>query len=131
MKMYIKDAREGVGLSQKELAEALGIRPSTFNGYETGTHDPKSEILLKIANKCETTVGFLLGQEKTCNNKPPSGDELAEAALIRKYRAISDRGRETVNVILDLEYNRAEKEKRRGLEKGEETLSISANTKEA
>ena len=66
MKFYIKEARERVGLSQKELATSLGIKPTTFNGYENGTHDPKSDILVLIAKKCETSVDFLLG----CTDDP-------------------------------------------------------------
>lgn len=66
MKFYIKEARERIGLSQKELATSLGIKPSTFNGYENGTHDPKSDILVLIAQKCETSVDYLLG----CTDDP-------------------------------------------------------------
>lgn len=66
MRFYIKEARERIGLSQKELAVSLGIKPSTFNGYENGTHDPKSDILVLIAQKCETSVDYLLG----CTNDP-------------------------------------------------------------
>ena len=62
MRLYIKEARERVGLSQKELADSLGIKPQTFNGYETGKHDPKSDILIAIAQRCNTTVDFLLGR---------------------------------------------------------------------
>lgn len=64
MNFKIKEARERVGLTQKELADSLGIKPSTFNGYEKGSHDPKSEILKQIAIKCKTSVDFLLGIEQ-------------------------------------------------------------------
>lgn len=61
MDFKIKEARERIGLSQKELAESLGIKPTTFNGYEKGTHDPKSDILKQIAIRCNTSVDYLLG----------------------------------------------------------------------
>ena len=61
MKFHIKEARESAGYSQKELAEIVGVAPNTFHGYESGKHDPKSDLLVKIATACHVTVDFLLG----------------------------------------------------------------------
>lgn len=102
MKFYIKEARERVGLSQKELAALLEIKPTTFNGYETGTHDPKSDILVKIAKQCNTSVDYLLG----CTNDPsPAKTKTALAAessesdnrkkrLISNYDQLNELGQE-------------------------------------
>ena len=57
----IKDAREKAGYSQKELAKIIGVAPNTFHGYESGKHDPKSDLLIKIAQACNVTTDFLLG----------------------------------------------------------------------
>ena len=35
-----------------------------MSGYETGKHDPKSDMLAKIAQICGVTVDYLLGREK-------------------------------------------------------------------
>lgn len=69
MEFKIKEARERMGMSQKDLAAALNIKPTTFNGYETGAHDPKSSVLAEIAKVCNTSVDFLLGLE---NDSVPS-----------------------------------------------------------
>lgn len=61
MKNRIVIAREFAGLNQKELAQKLGISPSTLNGYEKGNHDPKSTGLIGIAKACNVTTDFLLG----------------------------------------------------------------------
>ena len=61
MKFRIKEARELRGLSQKELAKILNIKPTTFNGYEKGSHDPKSNVLAAIAKECGVTTDYLLG----------------------------------------------------------------------
>ena len=102
MKFYIKEARERVGLSQKELAALLDIKPTTFNGYETGAHDPKSDILVKIAKQCNTSVDYLLG----CTNDPsPLKTKKAPAAersesdnrkkrLISNYDKLNDFGKD-------------------------------------
>lgn len=44
MNFFIKEAREKAGFSQKELAEIVGVAPNTFHGYESGKHDPKSDL---------------------------------------------------------------------------------------
>ena len=61
MKFQIKEARERAGFSQRELAEIIGVAPNTFHGYESGKHDPKSDLIAKIAQACGTTVDYLLG----------------------------------------------------------------------
>ena len=43
----IKD-RESAGLSQKELAEAAGIRPETLNRIEKGKTNPDRSTIQKI-----------------------------------------------------------------------------------
>jgi len=44
----IKDFRRVCGLSQKKLAEQLGINLSTLEGWETGKHQPTKKLLDKI-----------------------------------------------------------------------------------
>lgn len=107
MRLRIKEARERVGLTQKELAEILGIKKTTFNGYETGAHDPKSDLLSKIALQCDTTVDFLLSltddpHRKLCQHEI-TGDEQLH---INNYRALDDHGRKAVNATMMVELER-------------------------
>lgn len=73
MDFKIKEARESAGYSQKALAEIVGVKPNTFHGYESGKHDPKSELLIEIAKACGVSVDFLLGLEDA-KKKPPAPD---------------------------------------------------------
>ena len=87
MKLHIKEARERIGMSQKDFAAILEIGASTLNGYEKGNHEPKSDILCKIAKLCNTTIDYLLGitndpEPETPNFKTTS----SEQAHIKKYR---------------------------------------------
>lgn len=54
-------ARTNAGLSQKALADKLGISVQTYNGYETKGYEPKFEILLKLCRLLETEPNDLLG----------------------------------------------------------------------
>ena len=48
-------------LSQKELAQAVGVTESAISYYIKGTRSPRGEVVKKIAEALETTTDFLLG----------------------------------------------------------------------
>lgn len=94
----IKEARKAAKLTQRELAEKLGIKVSTLSGYEIGAHDPKSNNLAKIAQICNTTVDWLLGidnSDKPQENVPHliEGLDENESRLIFVYRGLNDSGK--------------------------------------
>ena len=125
MDFRIKEAREKAGYSQKELAKIIGVAPSTFNGYESGNHDPKSDLLIKIANACHVTTDFLLGISDSMSptikiEKAPSlSDEAMKLAEDYDGR-MDDRGRETVRGVADLEVARFKSETAATLRKSRE-----------
>lgn len=95
MVFRIKEAREKVGLTQKELANSLGIKPTTFNGYEKGLHDPKSEILKQIAIQCNTSVDFLLGiSEANSRNKVDDNLDIRKQCTINNFDLLNEKGKE-------------------------------------
>lgn len=49
MKDQLKTLRESANLTQKEVAERLGVVQSAVSMWETGESKPKTEILPKIA----------------------------------------------------------------------------------
>ena len=61
MKFFIREARENAGYTQRELAEIIGVAPNTIHGYESGKHDPKSDLLTQISKACHVSVDYLLG----------------------------------------------------------------------
>lgn len=47
------------GVTQTEVAKAVGIPVTTYNAYETGQNVPRDEVKLKIANYFNRTVQFI------------------------------------------------------------------------
>lgn len=113
MRFYIKEARESAGYSQKELAEIIGVAPNTFHGYESGKHDPKSDLLVKIAKACHVSVDFLLGAHLSEQTKkaPSISDEAIK--LAKDYDILDRWGKKQVRTVTDNELLRltAEREK--------------------
>lgn len=90
MEFHIKEAREHAGYSQKELAEIIGVAPNTFHGYESGKHDPKSELLVKIAQACNVTVDFILGRESEAQKSPDTIEDVPGDDLTKVFNYLQD-----------------------------------------
>ncbi|MFJ6002290.1 helix-turn-helix transcriptional regulator [Arthrobacter sp. NPDC092385] len=49
MENRIRDLRAETGMSQRELAETLGVSRQTVNSIETGRYDPSLPLAIAIA----------------------------------------------------------------------------------
>lgn len=96
MDFQIKEARENAGFSQKELAELIGVAPSTLNGYESGKHDPKSDLLVKIAAACHVTTDYLLchASQKQKTAPWPEGQDARLDEIIGIYHDVNEEGKD-------------------------------------
>jgi transcriptional regulator with XRE-family HTH domain len=56
----LRTARRSSGLTQKQLAEALGVEPITVSRWERGVTTPSLPRLRRIAEITETTVSDLV-----------------------------------------------------------------------
>jgi transcriptional regulator with XRE-family HTH domain len=59
----LQDLREDHDLTQKELAKILGVPPQRVSEWEKGFHEPRLEILLKLADYYDVTLDYLVGRE--------------------------------------------------------------------
>jgi transcriptional regulator with XRE-family HTH domain len=59
----VRIRRRWLGLSQTELAKALGITFQQVQKYERGANRVSASMLVKIAAKLETTVAALVGED--------------------------------------------------------------------
>jgi len=51
------------GLTQRQIAEKLGISQPSYIRYENGSSEPKQEVLVKIADIFDVAVDYLLGRK--------------------------------------------------------------------
>ena len=61
----IKQLRQDNDITQKELADFLGVTPKAVSFYELGQRMPSNEMLLKLAQKFRVSTDYLLGNEET------------------------------------------------------------------
>ena len=58
----IRELREDHDLTQREVAELLGMSQTGYSKYETGTNDIPTAVLIKLADFYKTSVDYLLGR---------------------------------------------------------------------
>ena len=97
----IREAREKAKLTQSQLAEQLGISFATLSGYETGRHDPRSDMLVEIAKICHTSTDYLLGRENPTRSL--SDDALA---IAHKFDRLDPYSQQIVRTVVDMELAR-------------------------
>lgn len=61
----LKSLRMGLKLSQRELAERLGVAKSIISYYESGDRYPSYDILVRMARLFHVTTDFLLDVDKS------------------------------------------------------------------
>lgn len=122
----LKTLRESLGITQKEFAASLSVKLTTYNGYETGSREPKSDFLIAVARKYGVTVDYLMGYSDspylTSEGTPNFKLSTQEANGIKKYRTLDKYGKETVSGVLEFEYKRCREQ-----EKDEISASIEPN----
>jgi len=88
----LKEVRLSAGLTQEEFAKSLGISKTTYNNYETGRREPRSDFWMAVADKYSVTIDYLLGlsddphsikKESPASTMLIAGDEVS---LIKSYR---------------------------------------------
>lgn len=79
----LKAARERKGISQKDMAESIGVAKSTYSLYESGNREPNVQTIKKIADVLNVSADELLGitEEPITIAAHFDGDEYTEEEL--------------------------------------------------
>lgn len=90
LKDNIKKARLDAGLTQKEVAEKLGVAQAQYARWESGGRNPKDETVEKLAKIFNTSFETLKGRD----------DGLEEiVSLLREYELTEKEKKEIYTLI--------------------------------
>lgn len=64
----LKTLRKEKKLTQKELAEQIGIKQNSYSDWETGKNEPSLENIIKLTKILDTTADELLGIDKSVSS---------------------------------------------------------------
>ena len=67
----LKQCRNEAGLTQRDVATYSDITEKAYQNYELMTRNPKLEILIRIANRFDVSLDYLVGRtdNKTINKQ--------------------------------------------------------------
>ena len=82
----LKELRKRNNLTQKELAEQIGIKQNSYSDWENGKTEPSFENLIKLADLFEVSLDCLLGREQMKVKKRSPAQSLDNAKYREKMR---------------------------------------------
>lgn len=65
----IRAERNRVRMTQEEVANALGVRRETYNGYETDAKNLRVTMLVKLAELFDCSIGSFYVQSSFTNSE--------------------------------------------------------------
>ncbi|MCI8342076.1 MAG: helix-turn-helix domain-containing protein [Firmicutes bacterium] len=109
----LKKARLKTGYTQQEVAELMGITKSTYCGYEIGKRQPDVAKIKQLSNILNVSGDILLETgihdlSNGENNRFKNDLDISEQNHIKKYRLLDNYGKEAVDSILEIEYQRVQ-----------------------
>ncbi len=89
----LKACREAKGFSQAKLAKNVGLHHSIIGRYERDEAKPTIDVVKRLANILDTTVGYLLGETE-------DRDLLKDPAMLRRLNEIEKMDKEDKSHLL-------------------------------
>lgn len=109
----IKQSREDIEITRKELAKRIQVSASTITRYEQGTIQKiKMPIINSIANALSVNPMWIIGRSEFIRTsemkKEWSTSNISltrhEEEFIKKYRALPPAGKATVDAVIEVQY---------------------------
>lgn len=86
---HLKLARKQSGMTQKEVADNIGVGQSTYKNYECGIREPNGDTIVELANLFNVTTDYLLGREPAPDPFADLNlDAASEMNVIDKYMSL-------------------------------------------
>jgi transcriptional regulator with XRE-family HTH domain len=103
MELVLKQLRERKGLTQQEVADALGVKVATYRTWEQGSVNITLENALRVSSVIGCTPNDLCDWYATHPREETSTSPQCGSRLMSAYAALSEEGREIAeNVVAGL-----------------------------
>lgn len=98
MKLRIKELREEMHYTQKEIADKVGSSQRNVCNWENGSHEPDCETLVKLADLFFVSLDELFGRESGFGFKVANDRALSDA--MRAVSKLTDEQKITLSSFL-------------------------------
>lgn len=116
----LKQLRKEKGMTQIDLAEALGVSSGTVAMWETGKRKPSFEMFDKLTEVFDRRLDYILGTSDDPSSQKLREDEVRILGnwvvqeeyedVMRKFSLLDDFGQKAVNAILRAEFARCQEQ---------------------
>ena len=100
----LKVLREAAGVSQKTLADAIGVSQQSINKYENHNIEPDIGTLIRIADFFDTSVDYLIGHT-TLRNKIELVTQYAlnaeESKHMDRFRKLTKKQKDCIATVME------------------------------
>lgn len=116
----IKELRKDKGMTQVDLAKALGVSTGTVAMWETGKRNPSFDMLNTLSDLFDKRIDYILGTSDDARSPKLTEEELDQLAewtveqdyedMLRKYALLDDYGKTAIDAVLRAEFNRCQEQ---------------------
>lgn len=133
----LKELRKEKGMTQIELAAALGVSSGTVAMWETGKRKPSFEMMERLTDVFDKRLGYIIGTSDDPAPAKLNDDETAQLGdwavqeeyedVMRKYSLLDEFGQKTITAVLRAEFARCQEQ---GTLKSCKGVSVSVKVRE-
>lgn len=107
----LKKLRLSLGMTQSEFGKSIGVAKTTYNNYETGEREPKSNFWISIAKVYGVTIDYLMGYSNDPHRTSleSEGESVCSAEaqkLAEQFDELDDFGKNAVRCLIKIEHER-------------------------
>lgn len=107
----IKSFRIGGAMTQKSLADAIGVSVNSVGNWESGAKVPSITSIIALSIALNTSVDALLGVSRNSDSRLFAKTK-DETTLLQQYRELDHHGKKAVNAVCSVEYSRIDAERK-------------------
>ena len=101
----IKERRLSLQMTQESLAEKIGVTKGVIANYENEVSKPKIELMYKLFEALKCDANYLHQDDMAFIFESTATPEEFDR-IIRKYRALDEPGKISVDAVLDANFKR-------------------------
>ena len=84
----IRLLRQDAGMTQRQVADAIGVTYRTYQNYEAGASRPSGNVASRLAATLGVSTDLLLGADPPSPPEPPEAPDRALSALLAEMQAL-------------------------------------------
>lgn len=107
----IKSFRIGSAMTQKSLADAIGVSVNSVGSWESGAKTPSIASIIALSAALDTSVDSLLGVSRDSDNRLFAKTK-DETMLLQQYRELDHHGKKAVTAVCSVEHSRVDSERK-------------------